>query len=204
LNLASLKTPPEKPYIILVFSTQNQVGKTLLTRKIANQMRLMGNKVLALNYRAEDSEIEEEEDYNHSFHYTVKNNFIDVSDLQELVDNRYLRKNNTPYDYIFIEIPSIVYHIYPLKLLSEVDLSLFIVKSSNNFTRADKTALKSFREAAPDNFLVILNEVELYNLDELLTEIPKNRTGWMNRMKSMYRHATRYKIVVKKEVKNRE
>ena len=204
LNLASQKTSPEKPYIILVFSTQNQVGKTLLTKKIANQMRLMGNKVLTLNYRAEDSEIEEEEDFNHSFHYTVKNNFIDVSDLQELVDNRYLRKNNTPYDYIFIEIPSIVYHIYPIKLLSQVDLSLFIVKSSNNFTRADKTALKSFREAAPDNFLVILNEVELYNLDELLTEIPKNRTGWMNRMKSMYRHATGYKIVVKKEVKNRE
>ena len=204
LNLASLQPQPEKPYIILVFSTQNQVGKTLLTQKIASQMRLMGNKVLTLNYRAEDSTVEEEEDYNHSFHYTVKNNFIDISDLQELVDSRYLRKNNTSYDYIFIEIPSIVYHIYPLKLLSQVDLSLFIVKSSNNFTRADKTALKSFREAAPDNFLVILNEVELYNLDELLTEIPKNRTGWRNRMRTMYRSATRYKIVVKKEVKNRE
>jgi len=203
-NLASQDIPPEKPYIILIFSTQKQVGKTLLAQKIANQMRLMGNKVLTLNYRAEDSEIQEDEDFNHSFHYTVKNNFIDVSDLQELVDNRYLRKNNTPYDYIFIEIPSIIYHVYPLKLLSQVDLSLFIVKSNNKFTRADKTALKSFREAAPDNFLVILNEVELYNLDELLTEIPKNRTGWMNRIKAMYRRATRYKIVVKKEVKNRE
>lgn len=203
-NLASQDPPPEKPYIILIFSTQNQVGKTLLTKKIANQMRLMGNKVLTLNYRAEDSEVQEEEDFNHSFHYRVKNNFIDVSDLQELVDNRYLRKNNTPYDYIFIEIPSIVYHVYPLKFLSQIDLSLFIVKSNNKFTRADKTALKSFREAAQDNFLVILNEVELYNLDELLTEIPKNRTGWMNRMRSMYRYVTRYKIVVKKEVKNRE
>ncbi len=203
LNLASLQPEPEKPYVILTFSTQNGVGKTLLTHRIINQMRSMGNKVLFLNYRAEDYEIEEEEDYNHSFHYTVKSNFIDVTNLQQLVDNRYLRKNNTPYDYIFIEIPSIVYHTYPIKLLSEVDLAMFVVKSSNSFTRADKTALKSFREAAPNNFLVVLNEVELYNLDELLTEIPRNRTGWMNRIKTMYLYATKYKITVKKEVKNR-
>lgn len=203
LNVASLKPEPEKPYVILIFSTQNGVGKTLLAHKIINQMRSMGNKVLFLNYRAEDYEIEEDEDFNHSFHYTVKSNFIDVADLQQLVDNRYLRKNNTPYDYIFIEIPSIVYHTYPIKLLSEVDLSMFVVKSSNSFTRADKTALRSFREAAPKNFLVVLNEVELYNLDELLTEIPKNRTGWMNRIKAMYLSATKYKITVKKEVKNR-
>lgn len=203
LNLVNLKPEPKKPYLILLFSTQNAVGKTLLAHKITNQMRLMGNKVLFLNYRAEDSEIEEEEDYNHSFHYTVKNDFIDVTDLQELIDTRYLRKNNTPYDYIFLEIPSIVYHIYPIKLLSQVDLALFIVKSSNKFTRADKTALKSFREATPNNFLVVLNAVELYNLDELLTEVPKNRTGWVNRIKSVYLHATKYKITVKREVKNR-
>ncbi|MBE0650342.1 MAG: LysM peptidoglycan-binding domain-containing protein [Bacteroidales bacterium] len=203
LNLASLKPEPEKPYLVLLFSTQNGVGKTLLAHKIINQMRSMGNKVLFLNYSAEDSELEEEEDFNHSFHYTVKSNFIDVSDLQELMDSRYLRKNNTPYDFIFIEIPSIVYHTYPIKLLSQVDLSLFVVRSSNKFTRADKTALKTFREAAPNNFLVVLNEVELYNLDELLTEIPKNRTGWMNRIKAAYLNATKYKITVKREVKNR-
>ncbi len=203
LNMASLKPEPEKPYVVLIFSTQNAVGKTLLAHKIINQMRSMNNKVLFLNYRAEDHEVEEEEDFNHSYHYTVRSNFIDITDLQQLMDSRYLRKNNTPYDYIFIEIPSIVYHTYPIKLLSEVDLSLFVVRSSNNFTRADKTALKTFREAAPDNFLVVLNEVELYNLDELLTEIPKNRTGWMNRIKTMYLNATKYKITVKREVKNR-
>ena len=203
LNMASLKPEPNKPFVVLMFSTQNSVGKTLLAHKIINQMRSMNNKVLFLNYRAEDSDLEEEEDFNHSFHYTVKSNFIDITDLQQLMDSRYLRKNNTPYDYIFIEIPSIVYHTYPIKLLSQVDLSLFVVRSSNNFTRADKTALKTFREAAPDNFLVVLNEVEIYNLDELLTEIPRNRTGWINRIKAMYLNATKYKITVKREVKNR-
>ncbi len=203
LNLNKAKPQPEKPYLALIFSTQDEVGKSLLSKKIINRMRSMGDKVLFLNYKVENT-YDEEEDFNYIFHYTVKNNFIDVKNLQELVDSRYLRKDNVPYDYIFLEIPSIVHHTYPIKLLSEIDLALFILKSSSSYSRADKTAIKSFLEAASNEPLVILNEVELFNLDELLSDIPKSRAGWRNKLKAMFSYAAQYKIVIKKkEVKNR-
>lgn len=203
LNLNKAKPQPEKPYLVLIFSTQNEVGKSLLSKKIIDRMRSMGDKVLFLNYKVENT-YDEEEDFNYVFHYTVKNNFIDVKNLQELVDSRYLRKDNVPYDYIFLEIPSIVHHTYPIKLLSEIDLALFILKSNSSYSRADKTAIRSFQEAASNEPLVILNEVELFNLDELLSDIPKSRAVWRNKLKTIFSYMAQYKIVIKKkEVKNR-
>ena len=203
IKLNTAKSQPEKPYLALIFSTQDEVGKSLISKKIIDRMRSMGDKVLFLNYKVENT-YDEEEDFNYAFHYTVKNNFIDVKNLQELVDSRYLRKDNVPYDYIFLEIPSIVHHTYPIKLLSEIDLALFILKSSSSYSRADKTAIKSFLEAASNEPLVILNEVELFNLGELLSDIPKSRVGRRNKLKAMFSYAAQYKIVIKKkEVKNR-
>ncbi|MBN2615882.1 MAG: LysM peptidoglycan-binding domain-containing protein [Bacteroidales bacterium] len=198
LNLSKQDPEPVKPYFILVFSTQNQVGKTLLSQKVINRMRAMGDKVLYLNYTHEKGDVQEE-DYNQSYHYEIKNNFIDVKNLQELVDTRYLRKNNVPYDYIFLEIPSIIYHTYPIKLLSQVDLALYIIKSNNSYTKADKTAINLYREAAGKDPIVLLNEVELYNLEDLLTELPKTKPSMADRLRAILAYPSKYKVVIKKE-----
>jgi hypothetical protein len=198
LNLSKADPEPEKPYFILIFSTQNQVGKTLLSHKVINRMRAMGDKVLYLNYVNDANDVVEE-DYNQSFHYEIKNNFIDVKNLQELVDTRFLRKSNVPYDYIFLEIPSIIYHTYPIKLLSQVDLALYIIKSNSSYSRADKTAIKLYREAAGKEPMVLLNEVELYNLEDLLTELPKTKLSWVDRLRAIMAYPSKYKVVIKKE-----
>ncbi len=198
LNLEKAEPKPEKPYIILIFSTQNQTGKTLIAQKIINRMRSMGDKILFLNYR-ENDDTTTEEDYNYTFRYVIKNNFIDVANLQELMDNRYLRKTNTAYDYIFLELPSIIYHTYPIKLLSEIDLALFVIKSSNRFAKADKTAMEIFKEAYKGQPIVVLNEVELFNLDDLMSDLPKTRKTHLDKLKNMLKYPSKYKIVFKKE-----
>ncbi|MBN2639856.1 MAG: LysM peptidoglycan-binding domain-containing protein [Bacteroidales bacterium] len=198
LNLAKQDPEPVKPYFILIFSTQNQVGKTLLSQKVINRMRAMGDKILYLNY-THDKADNQEEDFNQSYHYEIKNNFIDVKNLQELVDTRYLRKSNVPYDYIFLEIPSIIYHTYPIKLLSQVDLAFFVIKSNNSYTKADKTAIKLYRDAAGKEPMVLLNEVELYNLDDLLTDLPKTKPSFADRLRTALTYPSKYKVVIKKE-----
>lgn len=198
LNLEKSEFKPEKPYVVLVFSTQNETGKTLIAQKIINRMRSMGDKILFLNYK-ESEGIPEDEDFNYTFRYEIKNNFIDVSNLQELMDNRYLRKNNTAYDYIFLELPSIIYHTYPIKLLSEIDLALFVIKSSNRFAKADKTAMDIFKEAYKGQPIVVLNEVELYNLDDLMSDLPKTRKTHLDKLKNLLKYPSKYKIVFKKE-----
>ena len=197
LNIQKAEKKPEKPYLILVFSTQNKTGKTLIAQKIVNRMRSMGDKILLLNYKEETSL--EDEDFNYSYRYEIKNNFIEISNLQDLLDNRYLRKTNSAYDYIFLELPSIIYNTYPIKLLTEVDLALYVIKSNNHFGKADKTAINNFRETYEGKPLVILNEIELYNLEDLISDLPKTRKKYFDKLKKTLKYPTKYKIVFKKE-----
>ena len=177
LNKSSAKND-NSPYIVIVFSTQNSVGKTILTDRIVNRLREVGDRVLYLNHSSLN---EEEADYNYSYVYGITNSFIDVENLQELISSKYLRKANNPYDFIFIELPSVVYNTYPIKLIGNVDMSLYVINASNKLTKADTTALQTYDEISSHKPLAILNEVELYNLDELLSDVPKitkpNRFG---------------------------
>ncbi len=198
LNLGKSEFKPEKPYVVLIFSTQNKTGKTLIAQKIINRIRSMGDKVLFLNYN-DGSTLADEEDFNYSYRYEIKNNFIDIANLQQLMDNRFLRKTNTAYDFIFIELPSIIYHTYPIKLLSEIDLALFVIKSNNRYTNADKTAMGIFKEAYKSKPLVILNEVELFNLTDLMSDLPKTERTNFDKIKNLLKYPAKYKIVFKKE-----
>jgi len=198
LNLTKSEKQPEKPYLILLLSTQNGVGKTLIGKKLVNRLRSMGAKILFLNYLTDDID-PMDEDFNQSYYYTIKNNFIDVENLQQLIDNKALRKTNTAYDFIFLEIPSIIYHTYPIKLLSEVDLALFILKGNSKFSKADEHAMETFKEAALTTPMVVLNEIELYNLEDIISEVPKTKSTWIERLKVMLTYPSKYKIVIKKE-----
>lgn len=199
LNLGKSELKPEKPYVVLIFSTQNKTGKTLITQKIINRMRSMGDKVLFLNYD-DGKTLADEQDFNYSYRYEIKNDFIDVANLQQLIDGRFLRKTNAAYDFIFLELPSIIYHIYPIGLLSEVDMALFVIKGNNRYTKADKTAMGIFKEASKSSPAVILNEVELFNLADLMSELPKPKKDNLNKFKNLLKYPTKFKIIFKKEV----
>ncbi len=198
LGLSKIEKEVEKPYIILVFSTQNKTGKTLISQKVINRLRTIGDKVLYLNY-ADEKEPLPDEDYNYSYTYRITDNFIDIENLGQLIGENYLRKVNSAYDYIFIEIPSIIYHSYPLRLLKEVHMALFVIKATQKITKADEAALETFRESLDVKPLVVLNQVDIHSLDEIITEIPKKRSSFMGKIKRILTYPGRYKIQIKKE-----
>jgi len=187
------------PKIILVFSTQDRMGKTLITHKIINRLREMGQSVLFANY-SKDNASEVEEDFNYSYTYPVNNNFIDISTLPELIDGKNIRKENYPYDYIFIELPSIIYNNYPLRLIGLANSILYIVSATSDLKKADKTALSTFDEVSLKKPMVILNEVELHNLEELLSTVPKSKNRIVySKIKYIITYPLRYRIHIKKE-----
>lgn len=190
------KENTDKPYIILMFSTQDHVGKTLLSQKIINRLRAIGDRVLYLNH--DDSS--PSDDYNNNFNYKIRKNFIDVENLQELVAARYLRMENKAYDFIFLEIPSIIYNMYPIKLINKADLSLFIIKANSVLNKADKTALSTFNEIVSNKPMVILNEVELYNLEEFMTDVQKRtKPDVVGKIKYYLTYPFKYRLRIKKE-----
>jgi polysaccharide biosynthesis transport protein len=185
------------PYVITIYSTQNKVGKTLITERIINRLREVGDNVLYLNYAGDDSE---KDDFNYSYLYKITDNFIDVENLQQLISSNYLRKNNKPYDFIFLELPSIVYNTYPLRLIGHVDMSLYIINATNTLTKADKTALATYEDVALHKPMVIINETELYNLDELLSDVPRiTKPDTVGKIKHMLTYPFKYRININRK-----
>ncbi len=194
-----VKKTDASPYLILVYSTQDQVGKTLLSQKIINRLREIGDKVLYLNYSDENIN-EDEQDFNYFFKYDVNENFIDIENLQQLISSHYLRKENSPYKYIFLELPSLVLNNYPIKLMEQIDLALYVIKASSKLNKADINAQETFGELINHKPMVILNEVELYNLEELLTDVPKRtKPDVYAKLRHIITYPLRYKISIKKE-----
>lgn len=134
--------PAQKPYLILFFSTQDGVGKTFLAHKVANKLRTYGEKVLQLNYKSDEVDSDIDDDYNLSYTYKINDNFVEVKDLQELMQGNVLRRENYNYDYILLELPSIMYHSYPMDLMQNVDVSLLLIKASSQWEKLMHQLLK--------------------------------------------------------------
>ena len=198
LNKQVIKTD-QSPFLILVYSTQDKVGKTLLSQKIINRLREIGDKVLYLNYS--DADVDTEVlDFNYFYKYDINENFIEVENLQQLISSRYLRKENQTYRYIFLELPSLVLNTYPIKLIEEVDLALYVMAASSKLNKADITAQETFSQLVKNKPMVILNEVELYNLEELLTDIPKRtKPDVYHKIREILAYPLKYRIRINKE-----
>jgi len=160
--------PTSKPYIVLLFSTESEVGKSFLASKIANKLRTYGEKVLILNY-ASDGSSSSDEDYNFSYSYPIRENFTEISNIHELLDSHTLRRDNYQYDYIILEIPSVIHHDYPLELLQTTDVNLLVLKSSSHWDKADITALETIKNVSREEPMVILNQAEDYAIREMVS-----------------------------------
>jgi uncharacterized protein involved in exopolysaccharide biosynthesis/LysM repeat protein len=161
----------EKPYLILIFSTKNNTGKTTIANQLIKKLRSFGEKVLYLNYSLEKEQTIDE-DFNYTITYNIDNRFVEIKNIQELLISKYLRKDNYKYDYIFLEIPSIIFNSYPLELINSVDVALLVVKATDLWKNADIAALNTLIEVSREKPLLVLNDVELLALEDIIDEIP--------------------------------
>jgi hypothetical protein len=191
----------KEPKIILLFSTVSSTGKTLIGNKIINRMREMGEKVLYLNYSHDDDYDKTDEDYNYSITYKINDNFIDYKDINDFIKQKALRKENKKYDFIFIEIPNIIYNTYPIPFLQNVDFALYFVNATNRFKKSDRNALETFKEVCPVEPQVILNKVEIFALSDILSSVPKKdkKSPVILKIKKVITYPAKIKVVVNKE-----
>jgi len=189
--------PSSKPYLILFFSTEEGVGKSFVAGKIANKLRTYGDKVLMLNYSHESNSIIEE-DYNFSFSYIIQDNFAEISNIHQLIDSNTLRRDNYQYDYIFLEIPSIIHNAYPLELLQTTDVNLLIIKSSSHWEKADVSALQMIKEVSKEEPMVILNQAEDFAIQELISGFNREKqNNLLQKLKYIVLFPSRIRFQVK-------
>lgn len=165
--------------------------------KVANKLRTYGERVLMLNYSNEDTQ-PENVDLEQQYQYLVRENFPEIKNIRDLINAQVLRRENTPYDYILLEIPSIIFHSFPMDLISQVDAAMLVVKANAGWSKADEGALEIIKELAKEPPMVILNEAEDYAIRELISGVKSQRTDSVtSKLKYYLTLPTRIKIQVK-------
>jgi hypothetical protein len=150
-----------------------------------------------MNYKSSDENIANSEEYV----YDINNRFFEIDHVKELLDSSALREDNIAYDYILLEIPSIIHNSYPLDLMKTIDGSLLISNSKDSWKKADKMALENFMKVSDAEPMVILNQAGIHVIDELLHGIPSTGKTRMRRIMRALSAPFRIKISVKDEDK---
>jgi len=192
----------KKPVYILVFSTRNGEGKTTIARELSRKIKSFGENVLYLNYVMEQSNtgpyissselIPQTDD---EIIYPIKDNFFEIKDVQEIMQG-YEHLDRESYDYIFVEIPSIINNSYPIEFIKLFHLALIVVRANRCWIEADVVSLDAFKEAFPQTSLIVLNGIELDYLDSILGEVPKKRSLFRKTIKRIFLLQFREKNII--------
>jgi len=183
LAVKGQKEEGKKPIMVLFYSMLDGEGKTTVGRELCNKLQSYGEKVLYLNYYRVDIENTSPYFENPShpgitdaeIQYELRNTYFETQNLEELIPGFDAFKQSE-YDFIFVEIPSLINHPYPIEFVSMFDLSLLVVRANRSWKEADIVLLDAFKPLCKQDPQIILNGVELYFLDSVFGEVPKPRS----------------------------
>jgi len=171
----SLMKPEErnKPLLVMFFSTNPETGKSTIANNLIDRLRATDERVLSINYRFEDGYANENDDYNYSYTYTIDNHFIEVETIGELLGDKNLRQDNYVYDYILLELPSIVHHAYPINLMKSIDIPILFVNATDHWRKSDIKSLENLKLVTKNEPLVVLNNAELFALEDIIKDFSR-------------------------------
>ncbi len=161
----------KKPDTNLLFSIQDVEGKTMLATLLLEKLSDVGYKTLFIT-----NQINEEIKGVDILKYTINNAFHriqTINDFEAEFDGLTLES----YDYIFIEIPGILNHTYPINLFKHIGHSFLVTRANRAWGKADSFALNDIIEFTKDNKpQILLNGVEMNEMENLIGDLPKRRS----------------------------
>ncbi len=199
---------------ILVLSTRDNEGKTIIAGNIAKSLITEGKKVLLLNYdetAPTDKRVRKYPNFNRILGYsdnridydnialsdrskylnpenyetfTIDQQFYKVKNYREILDQNNIIPTFKP-DYVIIELPSLIYHNYPAKLVSNANMSLLICRSNRLWSESDNSALNRLQELSATKVNFVVNGVELKEVESLLGDLPKRPKLFRTRVKNI-------------------
>ncbi|NWJ50735.1 MAG: LysM peptidoglycan-binding domain-containing protein [Bacteroidetes bacterium] len=174
----SLMKPEDKkkPLILMFFSTNPETGKSTIANNLVDRLRSTNERVLYMNYTFDDY-FSNNDDYNINYTYAINNNFIETESIGQLLGERNLRQDNYIYDYILLELPSIVHHAYPINLMNSVDIGILFVNATDYWRKSDIKALGNLKLVLKHDPLVVLNNAELFALEDIVMDFKKIKKG---------------------------
>lgn len=206
----------KKPKTILCFSMQKLEGKSVLACNIAKGLKKSGKRVLVLNYTDKEPNVNAQRkhtllnkilgykdpriDLNSPFlksatnyltneeyqTYKVDKYFHKAQNYQDILDQNGIQLNDTP-DYIIIELQSIIDNHHPTELFSNSDLDILVCRANRLWSKSDEAALNRLLPFSESKMKFIINGVELKEVEAVLGDLPKKRTSFRKKIKTMFR-----------------
>ncbi|NVN94975.1 MAG: hypothetical protein HXX18_06795 [Bacteroidetes bacterium] len=87
--------------------------------------------------------------------------------------------------HIVLEIPSLLMNDYPSEIISGCDIVFLVCRSNRVWNKADKKAIAKFIETTNKTPELILNGVDIYQLENILGELPKIRSKFRKLVKKV-------------------
>lgn len=200
---------------IVFFSTQKMEGKTVLAGNIARELKKEGKKILFLNYSNEQQYVKKQSkfpflinllgyqdpriDYDNSFLSDAKNylnpseyftyemdeQFYKAKSYKDLLEQNNIKLDFIP-DYVIIEFPPIIYNNYPTELFAQSDIDILVCRSNRLWSEADQEALNALLPLSDSKMHFVINGVELKEVESVLGDLPKKRSEFRKKIKTMF------------------
>ena len=163
-----------EPIINLFFSTQEREGKTFVCKHLIAKLCELDYKVLHITYDQYDFGLAE--DCYIRLLYPISDQLYKISTIDEF-DKEKVIKDYSHFDFVILEIPSIIKNPFPVKLASTMDYTFLVTRANRAWGEADKNALELFNEATtgPEP-TIILNGVKVLEMETVLGDLPKKRS----------------------------
>lgn len=164
----------KEPIVNMLFSTQEKEGKTFICKHLISKLTELEYKVLHITYDTET--IHETHKNYQKIEYTVSDKLYKIATLHELSDTEKI-ENYPSYDFIILEIPSLIKNPFPVKLVGSMDFKFLVTRANRAWSDADKNALSLFKTTTSGpEATIILNGVKINEMETVVGDLPKNRS----------------------------
>jgi succinoglycan biosynthesis transport protein ExoP len=201
---------------ILFLSTQEKEGKSVAAGNLAAKLVQEGKKVLLLNYSGPQQPSTRQRKFpllnrmlgytdpridfsnpflaspstylptSYYFTYSLNEQFYKTTSYTDILDQNNISISFVP-DYVFIELPALLYNNHPAGLLSQADMSVLICRSNRLWSEADQASLNTVLPIVGKSIAFIINGVELKETESLLGDLPKKSSSLRKKVKNIFR-----------------
>lgn len=181
-----------RPVRVLLISMRRQEGKSALAAMLAQRLRQDGERVRLLlpaissataeatppaaptKGRAKDTAPWTVPPHADTHRYALPPRFYDLAAEEDLLPPT--EQADAAVDYLFTELPPLLLHPYPVRLISQADVVLLVCRANRVWRSADVHTLLKVQAATEQPIQVVLNGCAVDHLESMLGFIPKKRT----------------------------